>query len=113
MPDEKLSELIERVERASGPDRETDCLIWAEFGNRDVRWDGNKLIARYRKPPHDECWLGTIDPGRVQRNFSATSGFKPPIPEFTASLDACLALVERVRPGWVPAGARPTTLTRT
>jgi hypothetical protein len=96
----RLTELLERVEAASGADRELDVLIWAQLAeDRDVRWDGNTLLGRARKPPHDECVLGTIDPGRVARNFQVGYS-RPPYPSPTASLDAALALVDRVLPGW-------------
>lgn len=88
-----MEDLIAMLEKATAPDRELDCLIYAEIDNRDVRWDGHKLLARSRVLPHDTCWLGTIDPGRVQRNFTAMGGFEPPIPYFTKSLDAAMTLV--------------------
>lgn len=57
------------------------------------------LLGRSRKPPHDECVLGDIDPGEVARNFSAGYS-KPAWPLYTSSLDAVVALVERALPGW-------------
>lgn len=92
MPDEKLSELIERVERASGRDRETDLHIhaalvrhgriehidWGCIGDR-VRWSDDPVTHTDWPEgwPYEYCgdW-----------------------PHYTGSLDACLALVERVRP---------------
>jgi hypothetical protein len=57
------------------------------------------MLGRSRAAPHDECVLGSIDPGRVARNFNA--GYSnPPFPAFTASIDCALSLVERVLPGW-------------
>lgn len=92
-----LSALLIQIEGATGPDRELDCLIWAEMNGRDVRWDGKMALARSRRPPHDECRLGTIDPGRVQRNFSE-AWHKPPISPYTGSTDAAIALVEQRLP---------------
>lgn len=96
-----LAELLARVEAAEGPDRELDVLLHAQLSeDRKVRWQGNTLLGRSRKPPHDECILGSIDPGRVNRNFSAGHS-KPEYPRLTASLDAVLALVERaLGPEW-------------
>jgi hypothetical protein len=88
-----MKDLIERLERATGADRELDCLIWAARSGYEPIWRDNDLLARNRKPPHDTCWLGSIDPGKTQRNFSETRGFNPPIPAYTGSLDAALTLV--------------------
>lgn len=87
-----LLELAERVEKASEPDRELDVLILAEIENRDVRWDGNLLLGRHRLPPHDECRLGSIDPGKLARNFSVAWS-SPECPPYTSSLDAAMTLV--------------------
>lgn len=95
-----LMELEKRLVEAKGWDREIDVLLWAELDGRDVRYDGDKVLAKSRKPPHDECLLGFIDPGKVSRNFSAADGHRPVIDTVTASLDAAVALVERVLPGW-------------
>jgi hypothetical protein len=67
-----LQELRERIGRLTGPDRETDMLIWgALLEDKRDRWSG---------------W-----------SFWITAGG---LPHFTASLDAAVALVERVLPGW-------------
>lgn len=60
----ELQGLIERCEKATGPDRELDVAIWQALCWKDHYRD----IAK-----------GTV---------------------FTASLDASVALVERVLPGW-------------
>jgi hypothetical protein len=97
--------LIERLSNLQGPDREVDALIWAEIDGCDVRWEGNKLLARSRQPPHDEMWIGTIDPGRTRRNFDTMSGQKPPIPRYTQSLDDAMTLKpEGYRCGFEEAG---------
>ena len=62
-----MRELIERVEKLTGPDPHVDSLIAAHF----------RLKQLTGKWPD---WL--IDP------------------PFTESIDAAVALVERVRPGW-------------
>lgn len=93
-----LRELRDRVAKLTGPDREVDCLVWAEMDGRDVRWDANMLLARSRRPPHDECMLGDIDPGRVARNFTVASGHRPSVPAYTSSVDAVLSLIAKVMP---------------
>ena len=81
-----ISELLERVQNATGPDRDVDvaimatCFDWAKaeppyyaphcVGDEPIYW-------------HAPNWLQ-----------------KRPCPELTASMDAALALVERVLPGW-------------
>lgn len=63
-----IAELLERVEGATGPDRELDAAIECALAS---------------------TWGSAINP-------------RP----YTASLDAALALVERVRPGWTWEGGR-------
>lgn len=74
-----ISDLLARVEGLTGPDREVDALIFDHFS--PPRTDGPHPPEGFGGPPSD---FGRWDP------------------EFTASLDAVLALVERVRPGWYP-----------
>ena len=92
-----IAGLRKRVEAATGADREIDVLLFAELiDNRDVRTNENNMfLGRNRKPPHDECVLGYIDPGKHARNFYTA---RNDIPLLTASLDASLALVEKVKP---------------
>lgn len=73
----ELAELLERVKAATGPDRMLDGALHVHFS------DG-------RLTEHDDFgWVkGPRDIGEA--------------PRLTASLDAALALVERVRPGsWI------------
>lgn len=70
LPD--LQPLLARVEAASGPDRELDKALWY------------KLI---------------FDPALDKKNDSYLKLIGSPQPLFTASLDAALALAERVLPG--------------
>ena len=139
MPDEKLSELIERVERASGPERELDGLIAEACGEPRWLWyarattlDKLKLrdgveakvkVALYYSEEGGGWWQWGPEAWRQGRRnedearaSALTAGpwfhkpepdeirvvqeVDPDCPAFTASLDACLALVERVRPGW-------------
>lgn len=72
-----MRDLIERLEKASGPDRELDWRIAEKFDIPE-RWPTSALW-----PP-----------------FMPKSKYDKSIPSFTASIDAAVALVERVLPGW-------------
>lgn len=104
-----LSTLIERVEALTGPDREVDCAIAVSLGFYDLwkskhgYWnvegiDGERFTVPGR--PSDMAF----DPATGQK----LSPEQPPfdwadeagLPEWTASIDAAVALVERVLPGW-------------
>lgn len=78
------SELIERVEKCSGPDRELDCLIDCFRHNREfLGWTADTGIVGYRyEHPTIGADLGCWRIG------------------YTSSLDAALALVEEKLPGW-------------
>lgn len=93
-----LTALIERVESGTGADRELDCLIWAALDGRTIREDGQMILARNSRPPHDEYIVGWVDPGKVQRNFSEGHSI-PPVRRYTTSLDAVLSLIEAKLPG--------------
>lgn len=93
---EKLRELLERVEAASGPDREIDFDLISTFDEgsyaaREIesfrRWEGEKMISE--GGPH--YWGISY----WRENFSSSC----PIIKLTASLDASIALVERMLPG--------------
>lgn len=79
-----LSALIERVENATGPDRELDCLIDCFRHNRKfLGWTADTGIVGYRyEHPTIGADLGCWRIG------------------YTSSLDAALALVEEKLPGW-------------
>ena len=79
-----LSALIERVENATGPDRELDCLIDCFRHNRKfLGWTADTGIVGYRyEHPTIGADLGCWRIG------------------YTSSLDAALALVEEILPGW-------------
>lgn len=79
-----LSALIERVKRATGPDRELDCLIDCFRHNRKfLGWTADTGIVGYRyEHPTIGADLGCWRIG------------------YTSSLDAALALVEEKLPGW-------------
>lgn len=77
-----LQSLLEKIQGVTGLDRELDILIGAATGYRN-RFDGSLLSDVLAMPErHEEGmqWEG--------------------VPAYTASLDAALALVERVLPGF-------------
>ena len=94
MPD--LSALIERLEMASGSDREIDCLLWAIQEGIELEWQGTTLVAG------TVGVIGWCDPGATARNFYTNRDVRGPgsIPALTASIDAAVAFKERVLPGW-------------
>ena len=65
--------LLSRLEGLTAPDREVDALIY----------------DRFNPPTHNASWP-----------FSPGSKLDHRVPRFTASLDAAVALCERVLPGW-------------
>lgn len=84
---ERLAELRERVEKASGPDREIDCLLGDLV---DLTIDGSK-------------WRSVTALGMDQALKHASryqSIWFTALPYYTASIDAALALLERMLPGW-------------
>lgn len=88
-----MDDIIERLTKASGPDREIDGLIWSEMDNRDVRWGEthfgkHSMLAKSRTPPHDECVVGALSEGRFM-----TVGQNPSLPQYTGSIDVALTLV--------------------
>ena len=78
--------LLERVEAASGPDRELDAVLWLAFTPGATR---RTLHVPHWQRPYD------IDETRDEKGRLII------VPSYTSSLDAALALVERVLPGWL------------
>lgn len=74
---ERLRGLIERLEKLKGP-------------SRDLDWRIEKELVRAGSFPETALWPP----------FMVGSKFEKTIPAYTASLDAAVALVERVLPGW-------------
>lgn len=74
-----IDELIKRIEASTGPDREIDAALWSLWDSRPLEeccGDG----AIYKRCPDDPI------------------AFDAP-PDYTSSLDAAVALVERLFPG--------------
>lgn len=88
-------ELIGRLETAEVGSRELDVLIWTVFDAAKIERD----ISR-----HKGTWpRGASNDEKAARRASY---LKASAPGFTTSLDAALALAERVLPGWWPAFAK-------
>lgn len=82
---EKLQVLLERVKAASGPDREMDAAVWLALEPGVTR----KQWSYIHTASGQEC--------RMDETRDAT-GRLIVVPSFTASIDAALALVEKVQP---------------
>lgn len=96
-----LSDLIARVEGAGGPDRALDAEIVVQF---DIRPDWLKDSPGILWVGPDGDVLYSYNNKKSRGNPSAwyLTDFYPgkQIPFYTASLDAAVALAERVLPGW-------------
>ncbi len=80
--------LIKRLEAATGPDREVDAELWLMFTTGATRKASVVKSSKGLWPDY------TIDETRE------ASGRLIVVPSYTASVDAALALAERVLPGW-------------
>lgn len=76
-----LTELIEKVKAATGPDRELDARVAGSL----------QIMPSNAFAPSASPDPGTFGTGAY--SFWRT-------PDYTASLDACIALTEEVLPGW-------------
>jgi hypothetical protein len=74
-----LAELLARVEAATGPDRKLDCALYCATAESP--------FENY----YPDCVLAVLGGFRARLEIED-------VPKLTASLDAALALVERVRP---------------
>jgi hypothetical protein len=87
-----LAELLAKVKAATGPDREIDGALSAalrvgkNLPDWALRWGGE--------------WRPTIQGSVVLIEDNGNIGPHYSSPEYTASIDAALALVGRVLPGW-------------
>lgn len=94
-----LLDLASRVQALAGPDRELDMLVWAALnGVTEITYPDKpqefSKSGRIEGRDVDGKWilLGWIEPGKVQRNFTAYGG-DPAYPFVTASIDAAMSLV--------------------
>lgn len=85
-----LNELLERVRSATGPDREIDVALLH-------LWEpSHEALCSYDQRYQTELRDGVFSVWKTDGGYSASV----PFPRFTASVDAALALCERVLPGW-------------
>lgn len=82
------ADLIERLEKLEGPDQDVDAEIAVRVlgfikTNRMAKWPGEQPIWEFTDPVRN-----------------TTGSWSAMVRGYTASLDAAVALVERVLPGW-------------
>lgn len=85
-----LTGLIERLEKATGPDREIDRDIGLAIDGWVYLPDDHEVALRFPEYP----WLQAHN-----EIFADSDGALPPA-AYTESIDDALALVERKLPGW-------------
>lgn len=113
------AEIIERLEKADGPDRELDAEIMFDLFAKPVGQKSDGGPVGYIWPEDNPSWnFGIRFPGKdrewfakcrsridgetllVERDGAFVLMNAIRIPALTASLDAAIALVERTLPGW-------------
>jgi hypothetical protein len=89
-------ELIARLEKATGPDRELDCKIWLALFDKQVMVDGGGYSPNARPPKYESArkiwtddWPGWTERTQVEHGVA----IELDCPRFTGSLDAALMLV--------------------
>ena len=100
-----LQALIERVEKATGPDRDLDAAVFvAVTGAATWSYDDNCHIDALIKSGAyrgDKQLHPDYDPNpRVTWRYRIGDAEYGEVPSLSASIDAALALLERVLPGW-------------
>lgn len=96
-----LTALADRLRGLSGPDRELDIRLWMALAlERDVvSFDDIGSVVRASYGERASEVIGWIDPGEHSRNFTAIAWLEKAAPALTGSVDAALALCERLLPG--------------
>jgi len=93
----KHTDLIAMLEALTGPDREVDARIWCLFAG--VKYKGHFLA--YGDPTRTQVEF-TLPPKRTRCVTSDAKGYPHKhAAHVTASLDAAVALCERVLPGYL------------
>ena len=80
-----LKDLLERVEKATGPDRELECRLFAAMPDMSML-EGVSI---------DKIWAGADGAVYYTQTDRRGTYFISGIPNYTASIDAALALCER------------------
>lgn len=92
MAESKLTDLIAKLEAATGGSRELDAELMALFYVQDSRFIGCTCDCCPGGRHPDLVW---VDPDTDKWVTTALAGY-----EFTTSLDAIVALIERKLPVW-------------
>lgn len=90
------SEILARLEAATGPDREIDCMIGYAV-DLTAHLTEDQLSFRQSADCRKQDWA------IIAETFAPDSGlfWSDYLPPYTASLDAVTALIESELPGWV------------
>jgi len=94
------SDLITRLSKLDAPDREVDAEIWLiELQSAESDPFGGYGLAEYWRYEYEAEEDGSVI--QYARNGQVTHKIgRRSSPAFTASVDAAIALAERVLPGW-------------
>lgn len=93
-----LPALLARVEAATGPDRALDSSLWAALGDRVGGTSDLDAWLRGDPIPPAEPVMGLTIAEALDRGvYGIAEAWR--VPRFTTSLDAAVALVEKLRPG--------------
>lgn len=115
-----LTDLKRRVEEATGPDRELDAAIMFDLFAKPVGSKPDGGPSGYLWPEDNPSWnFGLRFPGKdrawfartrvrgddeetllIERDGALVLMNSLRVPRLTASIDATVALIERVLPGW-------------
>ena len=91
-----LAGLLERLEAATGPDREIDAAMHVALVKPEQYADD---LRYFRLPTPSMDYMEMCAPGTYWlKQRSGASLHTAPL--YTASIDAIVALIERVLPGW-------------
>lgn len=93
--------LAERCEKATGPDREIDALIWLAFGDAKMRFSKASGGWAFFIAPFEDRQVAQLSNVKgCEAEAIKALGQYDFLPRPTASLDAITALIERELPGW-------------
>lgn len=90
-------EIVERLEKLTGPDREMDARIWAHFFK--VRYIGHNMAYAAYGASNPLTQVEFTTPPKRTRCVTGSPQYPHATP-VTASIDDSVALVEQKLPGW-------------